>query len=258
MSAALLSFDHLSFGYQPDAQTVLRAFSLDVQPGSVTAILGPNGTGKTTLLHLALGWLIPQSGRVLLDDRPLGTYSRRDLGRRVALVPQSERIPFDYSILEYVLLGRAPYLAPLAMPGAEDYRISEQVIVQTGLSALGDRAITTLSGGERQLALVARALAQQPRLLLLDEPTSHLDLANKVRLLKLMRELTARGVTLLLSTHEPEVAAAIATHLVLMRDGQVYRAGPLAEVFTAEHLSTTYGVPVSVTQVEGRQIALWT
>lgn len=258
MSAPLLAFDHITFGYQLGGQAVLRALSLEVGSGTVTAILGPNGVGKTTLLHLALGWLRPQRGRVLLHGRPLNHYSRRDLGQWMALVPQSERVPFEYSILEYVLLGRAPYLGPLEMPGPEDCRIGEQVIGQVGLLHMNGRAITTLSGGERQLVLVARALAQQPRLLLLDEPTLHLDLANKVRLLKLLQELAARGVTLLLTTHEPDVAAAIATHLVLMRDGQVYQTGSLSQVFTTEHLSTTYGVPVNVTQVDGRQIALWT
>lgn len=258
MSAGLLAFDHISFSYQPGGRQALRALSLEIQPGTVTAILGPNGAGKTTLLHLALGWLAPQNGQVRLNGKALRHYSRRELGQWMALVPQSERIPFEYSITEYVLLGRAPYLAPLDMPGVEDCRISGQVIEQVGLGNLNGRAITTLSGGERQLALLARALAQQPRLLLLDEPTSHLDLANKARLLKLMQELAARGVTLLLTTHEPEVAAAIATHLVLMREGQVYQTGPLSQVFTAEHLSATYGVPVSVTQVDGRRIALWT
>ncbi len=256
--APLLAFDQVSFGYSPRVRTVLRSLSLEIQPGTVTAILGPNGAGKTTLLHLALGWLAPQGGQVRLEGRPLGSYSRRDLGQWMALVPQSERIPFDYSILEYVLLGRAPYLAPLDMPGAQDCRIGEQVIEQVGLGPLNGRAITTLSGGERQLALVARALAQQPRLLLLDEPTSHLDLANKARLLRLMQELASHGVTLLLTTHEPDVAAAIATHLVLMRDGQVYQTGPLPQVFTAEHLSETYNIPVKVTQVDGQRIAVWT
>ena len=258
MSAPLLEFERVTFGYRPHGTPALRALSLGIEPGTITAILGPNGAGKTTLLHLALGWLVPQDGQVRLDGRALGSYSRRDLGQWMALVPQSERIPFEYSILEYVLLGRTPYLAPLDMPGAKDCRIGEQVIEQVGLGALSGRAITTLSGGERQLAVVARALAQQPRLLLLDEPTSHLDLANRVRILKLLRELSARGVTLLFTTHEPDVAAAIATQLVLMRAGQVYQAGPLSEAFTAEHLTATYGVPVHVTQVDGRRIALWT
>jgi len=258
MSAPLLEFERVTFGYQPHGAPVLRALSLGIEPGTITAILGPNGAGKTTLLHLALGWLVPHSGQVRLDGRALGSYSRRDLGQWMALVPQSERIPFEYSILEYVLLGRTPYLAPLDMPGAKDCRIGEQVIEQVGLGPLSARAVTTLSGGERQLAVVARALAQQPRLLLLDEPTSHLDLANRVRILKLLRELSAQGVTLLLTTHEPDIAAAIATQLVLMRAGQVYQAGPLSQAFTTQHLTATYGVPVHVAQVDGRRIALWT
>ena len=126
--APLLAFDQVSFGYSPRVKTVLRSLSLEIQPGTVTAILGPNGAGKTTLLHLALGWLVPQSGQVRLNGQPLRHYSRRELGQWMALVPQSERVPFDYSILEYVLLGRAPYLAPLDMPGAEDCRIGKQVI----------------------------------------------------------------------------------------------------------------------------------
>lgn len=258
MNTPLLAFDHISFGYQPKGSTVLQSLSLEIEAGTVTAILGPNGAGKTTLLNLALGWLTPQSGQVRLDGRPLIHYSRRDLGQQMALVPQSERIPFDFSILEYVLLGRAPYLAPLEMPGEQDCLVCEQAIAQVGLGHLGRRAVTTLSGGERQLALVARALAQKPRLLLLDEPTSHLDLGNKVRFIKLMQDLAAHGVTLLFTTHEPEVAAAIATHLVLMRDGQVRQTGSLAQVFTTEYLSATYNVPVTVAQVQGQRIALWT
>jgi len=172
-------------------------------------------------------------------------------------VPQSERIPFEYSILDYVVLGRTPYLPPLAMPGIEDYHIGEQAIEQVGLSAPRERAITTLSGGERQLALVARALVQQPRLLVLDEPMSHLDLANKARLIQLLRRLAAHGMTLLLTTHEPEVAAAVATHLILMCAGQVFRAGRLNDVFTTENLSATYGIPVRVSRVGGQQTIQW-
>ncbi|MCC7205747.1 MAG: ABC transporter ATP-binding protein [Anaerolineae bacterium] len=253
----LLSYDQVSFGYTPGGKSVLRTLSLDVQPGTVTAVLGPNGAGKTTLLHLTLGWLKPQRGQVRLAGRPLGSYGRRALGQWMALVPQTERIPFEYSVMEYVLMGRSPYLTPLAMPGADDYRIGEMVIQQVGLSALRDRPITTLSGGERQLATAARALAQQPRLLLLDEPTAHLDLANKARLIRLLRDLTASGMTLILTTHEPDVAAAIATHVVLIVGGQVFRAGSLAEVFTSDNLSAAYGLPVRVTRLDGQQIVQW-
>jgi iron complex transport system ATP-binding protein len=257
MITPLFSFQDITFGYSLDGRPALRNLSLDIQRGAVTAILGPNGAGKTTLLHLALGWLKPQSGRVVLDGRPLSAYSRGELGRWMGLVPQSEHIAFEYSLLEYVLLGRAPYLNPLEMPGPLDCQIAAQALEKVGLGGWDNRPITHLSGGERQLLLVARALAQQPRLLVLDEPTSHLDLGNKLRVLTLLRELNAHQVTILLTTHEPEVAAVVATHLVLMRDGQVLRAGRLAEICTSEHLSETYDMPIRVAQVDGRQVVSW-
>jgi iron complex transport system ATP-binding protein len=251
-----LCFDRVSFSYDRDGAAVLRELSADIAPGSVTAILGANGAGKTTLLLLALGWLAPRSGRVLLGGSPLAGYSRRELGRMMALVPQSEHMSFDYPIMDFVLMGRAPYLAPLETPGAEDRRVGERAVEQAGLGHLSGRAVTALSAGERQLALVARALAQEPGLLLMDEPTSHLDLANKVRILDLVHALSARGVTILLTTHEPEVASA-ASNIVLMREGRVHRAGPLDEVFTTENLSATYGIPVRVIEVEGRRAVSW-
>jgi len=254
--AYLLKYEHITFGYPAADQPVMKEFNLEIGSGTATAILGPNGAGKTTLLHLTLGWLKPQSGNILLDQRTLGDYSRRALGQWMGLVPQSEHTPFEFSLLEFVLLGRAPHLPPLAMPGKEDGEIAADALHQVGLSKMQNRSILSLSGGERQLVLIARALAQQPRLLLLDEPTAHLDLGNKSRLLGLLRELRTRQVTILLTTHEPDVAAAIATHLVLMRGGQVLRAGPLAETCTGQWLSATYGVPVQVTELDGRRVVL--
>ena len=253
----LLAFQDIAFRYQPRNGPVLRQLALEIQPGTITAILGPNGVGKTTLLHLALGWLKPEAGQVWLAGKPLGSYSRHELGQWMALVPQSEHMPFDYSVIEYVLLGRAPYLKPLEMPGEQDCLIAQQAVERVGLSGLEKRAITRLSGGERQLVLLARALAQQPRLLLLDEPTSHLDLGNKSRLLGLLQQLAAQGVTIMLTTHEPDVAASVATHIVLMERGYTYHAGTLDQVLTTERLTDTYGVPVQVVQVAGRQVVLW-
>jgi iron complex transport system ATP-binding protein len=253
---SLLSFQAIRFGYQPRERAVLQNLSLEIDSGSTTAILGPNGAGKTTLLHLAMGWLTPQQGRISLAGRPLADYARRELGRWIGLVPQFERMSFAYSILDYVLLGRAPYLKTLELPGKADVRLAMEVIDLVGLGGWADRPITRLSGGERQLVLIARALVQEPRLLLLDEPTAHLDLGNRLRLLQLLRDLSARQVTVLLTTHEPETAAAIASHIVLMRAGQVLRAGVLAETFTGETLSDTYGVPVRVIQFDGRWLVL--
>jgi iron complex transport system ATP-binding protein len=253
---AILTVSGLTFSYDGPGWAGLRGLSLEIPAGSVTAILGPNGSGKTTLLRLMLGVLRPAAGAIRLAGRLLESYSRRERSHLVGLVPQDEHIPFDFSVLEYVLLGRAPYLGPLAMPGKADRQIALEALNTAGLAHLQDRPLPTLSGGERQLAVVARALAQQPRILLLDEPTAHLDLSNQGRLLEIMRALADRGVTLVMTTHDPNLAAAVAGCAVLMRQGQVLATGPAAATLTAEKLSATYGVPVQVFQVDGRHVIL--
>lgn len=256
-SSSLLKFENITFGYPSAGRPVMQDFNLDIQSGTITAILGPNGAGKTTLLHLTLGWLKPQQGKILLEKCNINDYSRRNLGQWMGLVPQSEHIAFEFSLLEFVLLGRAPYLPPLAMPGEEDREISAEALRLVGLSSMQNQSILGISGGERQLVLMARALAQHPRLLLLDEPTSHLDLNNKGRLVHLLRELSAKGVTILFTTHEPDVASALATHLVLMQKGEILKTGTLAEAFTDKDLSQLYELPVNVIEVAGRKVAIW-
>ncbi len=254
--AAIITLRDVSFSYDGREHTLFEGLSLAIPAGQVTAILGPNGAGKTTLLHLMLGRLVPRRGSVLLAQRPHARYSRRELGRWMGLVLQSEAIPLNFTVLEYVLLGRAPYLHVLQLPGPEDVRIAEAALEEVGIAALRDRPVPSLSGGERQLAMLARALAQQPRVLLMDEPTAHLDLSNKGRVVAVMRGLVARGVTVIFTTHEPELAASVASFVVLMRGGQVLRSGPAAAMLTSESLSATYGLPLRVVEVEGRRIVL--
>jgi len=254
---ALLSFQQVHFRYSPQNQLVYRDLSLDIANGSITALLGPNGAGKTTLLHLALGWLKPTAGRILLNGKPLTTYSRRELGQWMGLVPQSEYISFDFSLLEYVLLGRAPYLSPLEKPSEQDMMIAKEALEKVGLSWFLHRSVLKLSGGEKQLLLTARAIAQQPRLLLLDEPTSHLDLSNKVRLIHLLKSLAESGVTILFTTHEPDFVSAIATHLVLIRDGGIQDQGEIRDIFNSEKLSRLYQLPIRVAEIEGKNAVLW-
>jgi iron complex transport system ATP-binding protein len=257
MTVPLLVFEHIRFGYNTHTPAVLPDLNLEIQAGTVTAILGPNGAGKTTLLHLILGWLKPQSGVIYLDGKPLQDYARNELGRRMGLVPQSEQVAFDYTLLDFALFGRTPYLRPLEMPGPEDYAIAQKSLERIGLGEMSHRPITALSGGEIQLGLIARALAQQPRLLLLDEPTSHLDLSNKARLIQLLKRLNSEGVTVLFTTHEPEIASAFATHLILMREGKVQQVGSLPEVLTAPNLSSLYGLPVDVVVLNDRRLVVW-
>ncbi|MEZ0394819.1 MAG: ABC transporter ATP-binding protein [Anaerolineales bacterium] len=257
MSAPLLSFRNVHFGYRR-SRPILRQASFDLSAGRITAVVGPNGVGKTTLLYLALGWLQAWSGEILLDGRPLSGYGRLERGRRMALVPQSENTPFDYTLFEYVLLGRAPHLPPLSVPSPADQEMAWQVLEKVGLTALAGQPVPQLSSGERQLMLLARAILQTPRLLLLDEPTAHLDLHNKARLLDLLRQLRAEGVTLLMTNHEPDVVLALADDVILMESGQPPQAGPLGQLFTAQNLSRIYRLPVRLVEVEGGKHVLWT
>jgi iron complex transport system ATP-binding protein len=233
---------------------VLHDLNLDIPGGSITAILGPNGTGKTTLLYLILGYRRPQRGSIQLAGRPLEGYTRRQMSRLVGLVPQEELITFDFSVLDYVLLGRAPYIGSLDMPGAEDVRVAGQALETTSASHLAGRSIATLSGGERQMVVIARALAQQPRILLLDEPTAHLDLGNRNRILNILRSLHRQGATIVFTTHDPDAAAAVSGFVVLMRSGRALDAGPTADVLTEEKLRATYDVPVQALRVGDRLV----
>lgn len=225
MNKPIITLENISFSYNGNHKNALRNLSLNIADGSVTSILGPNGAGKSTLLHILLGWLKPDEGSIYLKGRPLTDYSRREAGQMMALVPQIEHMPFDYSVLEYVLLGRTPYLNPLESPQDIDVSAARKALEISGLSHMETRTVTSLSGGERQLVLLARALTQQPHIILLDEPTSHLDLANKSRLIKILGELHRAGSSIILTTHEPDVAATISTEIVLLRQGQILTSG---------------------------------
>lgn len=252
----VISLVNLRFSYDGPHTNVLNNLSLEVPRGTITAILGPNGAGKTTLLHIILGLLNPHAGQVYLNGQLQSHYTRAALSQLVGLVLQAEHIPFNFTVLEYVLLGRAPYLGLLSLPGPHDYQIARNAVDLLGLSPLQDRSILELSGGERQMVMIARAIAQQTPVLLLDEPTSHLDLSNKGRILAVMQTLSEHGVTIVFTTHEPEMAVAAARYLVLMRAGQVLDSGPMDQILTAEKLTETYGVPIRVARVDDRPVVL--
>jgi len=252
----IVSLNHISFAYPGNHRVALRDLSVDIPTACVSALLGPNGSGKTTLLHVILGILTAQQGVVQLDGRPQASYSRRQLSQLIGLVPQDEHLTFEFTVLDYVLLGRAPYLRALEMPGPADHRTAWEALQTAGISHLAGRPLASLSGGERQLAIVARALAQQPRILLLDEPTAHLDLANRARILHLMRDLAAQNVTVVFTTHDPAAAAAVADYVILLRQGEAVAAGASAKVLTSTALSETYGIPVLVHYLEGKPVIL--
>jgi iron complex transport system ATP-binding protein len=226
--------------------SVLRNLSFAVESGTVTAVLGPNGSGKTTLLDVCLGWRKPNRGTVLLHGRPLASWGRREQARMMSLVPQRENVRFDFTVTDYVLLGRSPHLPVLGVPGPGDLAIARDALRTAGIAGLAERSIATLSGGEYQLMLVARSLAQQSTLLLLDEPASQLDPAHRLRVTVLLRRLADRGLAVVYTSHDPQAAAAAADTVHLLWKGRFAFSGTPRRTLTPESLRAVYGVPFRV------------
>jgi iron complex transport system ATP-binding protein len=225
---------------------VLRGVSLELRSGEVLALAGANGAGKTTLLRAASGVLRPDAGRVLLAGRPLAAVDRRERARQIAVVPQDAPFAFPFRAGEAVLMGRSPHLPRLGFEGARDLAIAREALAQVGIEALADRSILELSGGERQLVLLARALAQQPRVLLLDEPTAHLDLRHRLQVLELVRELAAAGRSALVVAHDLSLAAGSCDRIALLSAGRVLAVGPPAEVLDSASVHEVFGSEADV------------
>ncbi len=243
---AALEARDLVFAYRPGAR-VLDGLSMEAPAGRLVAILGPNGSGKTTLLRLALGLLAPQAGEVRFAGRPLPHWPRPTLAKHVAYVPQETRGPTARTVLETVLLGRSPHTGLLGFETEADWTAAREALALTGTEAFADRPLDELSGGERQRVIVARALAQQPAAVLLDEPTSFLDIRHQHAIYGLLARLVReRGLTVVTVSHDLNLAAAYADRVVLVRAGQVAASGPPAEVLRAERLSEVYETPVEV------------
>ncbi len=243
----MLQASHISFAYRTGAPRVIDEVSVAIAPGDLVGILGPNGSGKTTLLKMLSGTLTPSAGTIQFDRRPLSGWKRRDLARRIALVPQETHAPFDFTVLDIVLMGRYPHLGTFALEGPADLSIARQALASTGTSSFEDRPFATLSGGEKQRVVIASALAQSPELLLLDEPTASLDLGHQLDVQLLLAGLNReRGVTMVLSTHDLNLAAALCRHLILLRDGRVVAQGPTEHVLTPDTVRALYGVEADV------------
>jgi len=242
-----LQATNVSFAYHRGAP-VLNDVSLTVPRGSVVGLIGPNGSGKTTLVRLLNGTLKPAHGSVSLDGALLSTLSRRDLARRIAVVPQETQVTFDFTALEIVLMGRYAHLGAFALEGPNDIAIARQALAATGTDALASRQFATLSGGEKQRVVIAGALAQSSDVLLLDEPTTALDVGFQLEITSLLARLNRdRGMTMVVSTHDLNLAAMLCTELVLMRAGRVLANGPTRTVLTAENIRRLYGVDADVT-----------
>ena len=238
---------HLTCAY--DRHTVLHDLSLTVQPGEILALLGPNGAGKTTLLRALARLLRPRMGSVLLAGQDVWRLRPRAVARRLALAPQSEGASWPMTVEQAVALGRAPHRGWLLPYAAPDRQALERVLAQTGLQALRYRLITELSGGEQRRVVLARALAQEPQVLLLDEPTTHLDLRYQTEFLALIRRLARRhGMAVVVTLHDLNHAALCATRIALLAHGALVALGPPEAVLTPDCLAHVYGVAVVVTR----------
>jgi len=243
----LLWADNVSFRYAAGTPLVIDECTVRLTDGALVGILGPNGSGKTTLLRLLSGTRRPSSGQVLLGDRRVDRLSRREVAKRIAVVPQETVLSFEYSALEIVLMGRHPHLGVFTVEGPADIEIALQALSSTGTRHLAERQFHELSGGEKQRVVIASALAQSADLLLLDEPTASLDLGYQLDIAALLQRLNReRQVTMAISTHDLNLAAAICRELVLMRDGRVLAAGPTEEVLTSANVRRLYDVDADV------------
>jgi len=242
---AFIQAENISFAY--GQKTVLEEVSFSIEPGRMTALIGPNGSGKTTLLKTINGTLCPRAGRMRIDGRETTRWSRRDIARKVAIVPQDGSLIFPFYAEEIVLMGRFPHLDAYRFEEKQDYRIVREAMEKTDTLSLAARRFNELSAGERQRVLIARALAQEPEVLLLDESTVFLDLKHQAQFLTLLKNLNAeRKLTVIFVTHDVNLAAKNAERIILLASGKIYAIGTPAEVITAENIERVYEVDVGV------------
>jgi iron complex transport system ATP-binding protein len=241
----LIELRDVSAGYYP-GYPVISGLSLKVEEGEFVGVIGPNGSGKTTLVRVMAGAFPPASGQVLIGGRPVGEWSRVKLARLLAVVPQMSAPPFAFTVRELVDMGRTPYVAPWAPLGAADAKAVDSALAIAGLTDLAKRPVTELSGGEFQLAALARALAQEPKVLILDEPTTFLDPAHTVHTLSVLEDENERGLTLVAILHDLNMAAAYCRRIVAVKEGKVFADGPAREVLSAQVLEELYETPILV------------
>lgn len=237
----------LDFGFR--AHTVGRALDCALEAGEVVCLLGPNGSGKSTLMRTLLGLHERLAGEVLLEGRDLAAWDAAQRAQRLAYVPQAADSYFDFSLRELVEMGRSAHRGVFASPCAQDREIAAAALERLGIARLADRPVHAVSGGERQLALIARALATQASFLVMDEPTANLDYGNQARVLDEVARLKGAGIGVLLSTHHPEHAFRVADRVLLLAAGQIAAQGPTVATLTAPALSALYGRAIEVATV---------
>lgn len=244
-SEPIIKVREVNFAYVD--KTVIDGVSLDIIAGEFISVIGPNGSGKTTLLKLLYGGLSARGGEVFFGDRPVNQIKKRDLAKSIGVVSQIPRFQFEITVLELVLMGRFPHLGLLSFEGKEDLRVAHEAMVLTDVADFKERSIFSLSGGEYQRVMIARALAQKPDILLLDEPTSYLDIKHQVNLCGLLRRMNRNGgLTIVCVFHDINLASSFSDRVVVMKAGRIHGNGIPENVITKELLESVYDCPVYV------------
>ena len=238
---------NLRFHY--GARPVIGDVSFSAEKGELLAVLGPNGVGKSTLFRCLLGFLKPEAGEILVDGKEMAAYARRALAKKIAYIPQSHTPAFDHTVLDSVLMGMTAQMGVFEQPGAAQKEKAMRMLCTLGIEDLADRGCMKISGGERQLMLLARALVQNASMLIMDEPTANLDYGNSCRVMERVKRLGERGYTIIFSTHDPNQAFSYATKVLALKDGGVMAAGAPETVLTEDVLSKLYGIPVARCEV---------
>ncbi|QGP93959.1 putative ABC transporter ATP-binding protein [Neomoorella glycerini] len=243
-----LTLKDVTCGYW--GRAVVSGVSMEVESGEIMCLLGPNGSGKTTLFKTILGLIKPQAGEILFGGENICDWSQARIARVMGYIPQAHTPPFPFKVLDVVLMGRTAHLGIFAVPSPEDKEIVQEAMAALNISHLQDRVYTEISGGERQLVLIARALAQQPQVLIMDEPTSSLDFGNQVMVLSHIKRLAHTGLAIIMASHFPDHALLYASKVMLLKKGQVYSLGRPEETVTEENLKSLYGVDVKIIRAE--------
>ena len=241
----MLELKNIVFGYSTE-RTVLNNISVSFAPDTITSVLGPNGSGKTTMLKILLGLIQPLAGQVLIDGTDLQTIPLKERAKLMAYVPQKHNAVFDYKVIDVVAMGRVAYSNIFSTTSKNDTQIAMECLERMGIAHLSEKPYTKISGGEQQMVLIARALAQQAKIIILDEPVTGLDYGNQIKLLKILKELASEGKTCIKTTHYPEHALWTSGRAVFMRNGHILAEGLTTDVVTSENLNAIYDTEIAV------------
>ena len=239
-----LEINNLSCGY--GLNTIVKNLSVKVEAGEVLSLLGPNGVGKTTFFKTILGFLKPHGGEIILDGQNIKHWNRNKLAKAMGYVPQAHVPPFPFSVLDVVVMGRTAHLGMFASPSKKDIKIAEDALEALDVTYLKEKIYTEISGGERQMVLIARALTQEPQILVMDEPTSNLDFGNQVKVLEQVNRLAKKGLGIIMTSHFPDHAFLCSSKVALLQKNNIFTVGNVDEVVTEENLKAAYGVNVKI------------